>query len=408
MILVAGTARALPAAAASNEGPGRLGLVEGEATIERAGVQKAVEEGGPLLPGDRLVTVANARVEIVLSDAAAVFVAGDAALVFATLAGVGDEGDMNLLLLERGELLLASEGETETRIDTHNASVYAGAGSYRIERAGDATLVVARRGAAELRTQRGVVWVGAQEQGTVAGDEIPTVARAGDADALERWAAELGERGERLAFTFEDESDLGLGYDDFGFGFWSWDDGGSVCVRGCGGSAFRTRPPQPPAGPGSADDPGRWAQPIGPEGSAGDEVEVAVDKPWPLGPMNQPDDGEFPIEKPDLGEVLDDASVDGAYLDAGDAESTDPKPSDAEPASFDEEPAWLGVEPEAVIEHVSFGAPTVTTDDSTTSDSMTTDDSSSGYDSAPASDAGASASPPPDPPSPDAAVEPNR
>lgn len=386
-VLLAGTALARPAAAASDEGPGWLGLVEGEATIERAGVEKPGEEGRPLLPGDRLTTAPDARIEVVLADDTAVFVAGEAELVFSTLAGVGDEGDLNLLLLERGELLLASEGGTETRVDTHNASVYVGAGSYRIERDGDSTRVVARRGNAELRTRQGVVWVEAQEQGRIEGDGMPAVGRAGEADTLEQWAAELGERrerGDRLAF--EDDGELGLGGDDFGFGFWSWDDGGSVCVRGCGGTgtAVRTRPPHPPAPPSSAD-------------SDTGEVELAVDKPWPLEDASDAELAEVPVEKPEVDEMPDEASVGGAFLDTNEAESTDSKPVDVEPASLDAEPG---------ISNADTSSP-----DPAPSVDIAASDSGGGADMS-SSDAGSSSvsEPTDSPPSPqvDAPSEPNR
>src|ERR1044072_7274779 len=211
--------------------PRRNGSRSGGRTREGARAGRG-EGDRPLLPGDRLTTAPDARIEVVLADDTAVFVAGAAELVFSTLAGVGDEGDLNLLLLERGELLLASEGGTETRVDTPTASVYVGAGSYRLASERDSTRVVARPGNAELRTRQGGGGVEAQEQGRIEGDGRPAVGRAGEADTLEQWAAELGERrerGDRLAF--EDDGELGLGGDDFGFGFLSWDGGGAAWGR---------------------------------------------------------------------------------------------------------------------------------------------------------------------------------
>jgi hypothetical protein len=349
--------------AASPAESSSLGWVEGAATVERAGATAAAAEDQPLLAGDRLTTARGARVEVRLGDETAIFVAGDGEVVFAALAGVGAEDDpANLLLLERGELLLASDGGAETRVDTDNASVYVGTGSYRIERTDDATLIIARRGEAELRTRRGVVSVAEGEQGWIEGDGTPVVARAAETDALERWAAALDERRERLTFEAEESPDLA--YDDFAFGFWDFGDTGSVCERDCGGRAVRTRPPHPP------DDPGRWAVPIG-------------------------DDAEE------------------------DEEKVPPKPADAEPASADAELTISDLEP-ATFEVESASADAETSDSTTADDSSASRDSASSADSGDAAaDSGSSDSSSADsgsnapaevesPPQPDQRIEPNR
>ncbi|HXT49825.1 MAG TPA: FecR domain-containing protein [Thermoanaerobaculia bacterium] len=378
--------------------------MEGAAAVERAGVTTAAADDRPLFTGDRLTTARGARVEVRLGDETAIFVAGDGEVVFATLAGEGAEAEpANLLLLERGELLLASEGGAETRVDTDNASVYVGAGSYRIERTDDATLVIARRGEAELRTRRGMVSVAEGEQGWIEGDGTPVVARAADVDALERWAAALDQPGERLAF--EDEGDSDLAYDDFPFGFWDFGDVGSECERDCGGRAVRTRPPHPP------DEPGRWAVPIDddPQADADGGIEVAIAKPWPLDDAG--DDGAVPMAKPPLEETADEASVEGAFLDSTNADDVPPKPADAEPASADAELTISDLEP-ATSEVEPASVDVETSGSTTTDDSSTSGESASSADAGDtAADSGTGSSAPAEveaPSQPDHNIEPNR
>jgi len=341
----------MPFAAAGQDDAGWLGLVEGAATVERAGVPEAAVAERALMEGDRLTTARGARVEAVLADGTSVLVAGDSEVAFAA---------SNLLLLERGEVLLTSAGTTETRIDTENATVYLSAGSCRIERSEGATLVVAREGDVELRTRQGTVWLAAGRQAWVEGDEVAVVEPAGDADALERWAAALRGRQELLAF--EDDGGGDLASFDFPLDF--WEIGEPVCVdHQPPGRAVRTRPPHPTPGSGTdvANDPDRTTVSNGGEtGAAVGEIEIAVAKPWPLDDASTSDVGELPIAKPILGTsgTSDDdswraASVAGRYADAAPSPAKEPQPSAAE-------------EPEAVSN----------SDDSTSSSEGSTNDTS--------------------------------
>lgn len=365
--LVAAAAFVIPYAAAGQGEAGWLGLVEGAATVERAGVPEAAVAERPLVEGDRLTTARGARVEAVLADGTSVLVAGDSEVAFAA---------PNLLLLERGELLLTSEGTTETRIDTENATVYATAGSCRIERSEDATLVVAREGDVELRTRQGVVWLAAGRQAWVEGDALAVVEPAGDADALERWAAALHGRQELLAF--EDDSGGDLASYDFPLDF--WEIGEPVCVdHHPPGRAIRTRPPHDEPGPGSgANDPGRTAvSNDGDTGAAIAAIEIPVAKPWPLDDAGTSDVGELPIAKP-TPETSDDdgwraASNAGNYAHAAPSPAKEPQPSAAE-------------EPETVSSSDdSAGGSSDTTDTSDTSDSSTSDTFTAVAETSPAS-----------------------
>ncbi|HEV8238992.1 MAG TPA: FecR domain-containing protein [Thermoanaerobaculia bacterium] len=337
IVLVLAVALAIPAAAANNEAGARLGVVDGAATIERAGAQAVAAADEPLLGGDRLITARGARVEAVLAEAVDALVAGDSELTFATLAGASD-GDFtaNLLRLDRGELLLTNDSGREVRIDTENATVYVSAGSCRIERGEDSTVVVARRGEIELRTRQGAVWLAAGEQASIEGDGAAVVERAGGDDALERWAATLDRRRERLAAA--DYGDLGLDYYDLGFD--AWEVGEPVCVDPRPpGRAVRTRPPHPAADPGPAvaTDPGRNAVSPGREPAAAvAAIEVPVDKPWPLDEASTSEPGELPITKPILETYDDDdgwraASIAGTYAPAA-SPAKESQPSTAEEA----------------------------------------------------------------------------
>lgn len=313
---------AMPYAAAAQSETGWLGLVEGAATVERAGVPETAVTERPLVAGDRLITARGARVEAVLANGTSVLVGGDSEVASAELAdGADAEILRNRLVLERGELLLAGEGAAETRVDTDNATVYLGAGSCRIERSEDATLVVARDGDVELRTRQGAVWLAAGRQAWVEGDQIASVEPAGDTDALERWAAALHGRRELLAF--EDDG-VDLASYDFPIDF--WDIGEPVCEdhHHQPGRAVRTRPPHGEPGHGSTggNDPGRTAASNGGDtGAAVAEVETPVAKPWPIDEASTSEVSEQPIAKP-IPEANDDgdgwraASIAGTYAPA--------------------------------------------------------------------------------------------
>ena len=327
--LVAVATLAWTYAAAGQSEVGWLGLVEGAATVERAGVPEAAVSERPLMEGDRLTTARGARVEAVLADGTSVLVAGDSEVELAA---------SSLLLLERGELLLASAGTTETRIDTDNATVYVSAGSCRVERSEEATLVVARDGDVELRTRQGTVWLAAGRQAWVEGAEVAVVEPAGDADALERWAAALRGRQEQLAF----EDDVGGDLASFDFPLDSWEIGEPVRDdHHPPGRAIRTRPPHGEPGPGSAgpNGPRGTAASDGDSGAAIAEIEVPMAKPWPLDDASTSAAGELPVAKPTLATNDDDgwraASVAGTYANAA------PSPAKEQP-SADDEPGTVG------------------------------------------------------------------
>ena len=424
--LLALAAAAAPVAAQSDES--FYSVVENGVTVERAGDAQPAEEDQMVFAGDRLTTTFSARAEVVLADAV-IHVGGSSELVFAALAGSGN-GDAaegtNLLLLERGELLVTSDGATPIRIDTDNATVYlGGAGAYRIERDADSTMVIVRQGDAELRTRQGTVVVAVDEHAWVLGDGSPVVEPAAGADALERWAAALDARRDRLASASRLRSWWG--------GFWSvfWDedgfdpvfhsvdvgdcdDGITVCRHG-GGGAARTRPPRQVP---DLDDP------------PAEEPDVAaVTKPWPLDGAGATEPVPFPIGKPPLDtnvsespESTADVAVGGVYG----PEASPPKPSADEAPPSSDATVTVGDEPSTTTtsEASTTSEPTVSTSsssDTSTTDSSTSDSSSASVESSSTSydastsdtssvDSGSSPEPPsaPEaPPPPEHGIEPN-
>jgi hypothetical protein len=340
--LFAAATLAMPYAAAGQSEASWLGLVEGAAAVERAGIPERAVAERTLVAGDRLTTARGAHVEAVLADGTSVLIAGDSEVAFAELAdAAASETTRNLLLLDRGELLLTSEGAAETRVDTDNATVYVGAGSCRIERSEGTTLVVAREGDVELRTRQGAVWLEAGRQAWIEGDEIAVVEPAGDSDALEQWVAALRGRQELLAFGDDGGGDLA--FYDFPLDF--WEIGEPVCVdHRPPGRAVRTRPPHGETGPGStgANDPGRTAvsndgdgaRGVGAARAATADIELPVGKPWPLDDASTSEVGELPIAKPILVTNDEDSwratSVAGRYASAEASRAKEPQPSAAE------------------------------------------------------------------------------
>ena len=379
-VLLAMAAAATPVAAASDES--FYSVVESGVTVERAGDAQPAGEDQLVFAGDRLTTTFSARAEVILADAV-IRVGGGSDVVFAALAEPADDGDADdnphLLLLERGELLVASDGATAIRVDTDNATVFVRAGSCRIERDADATVMIVRSGEAELRTRQGTVVVAADERAWVMDNESPVVEPAGGADALERWAAALDARRERLASSSRVRSWWG--------GFWTvfWeddgydsvfhsvdigdcDDGVTACRDGSGGGTARTRPP-------------RFAT------DAGDTVEnepdvAAVTKPWPLDGAGPTEPVPFPIGKPPLDTDVSDSPVpSNAGVAVAGIEGPEAAPSKV---SADEAP-----QPEAV-----------STADDTASTTATTSTDSGGFSPEPSA---SEALPPPE-----HGIEPNR
>jgi hypothetical protein len=212
-MLLGSAAMATAAAAASQDRYGYYRVVDGNASVVQQGSTVAAQENQPLLTGDQLWTGRGSRVELVLADGTILRVAGDSQLRFDRFAYSGDaSGDANLLTLERGELQLVTTGRADTRIDTDNATVYVrDSGSLRVESRNDTTLVVVRRGAAELRTRRGATAVREDEEAWVEGEEAPEVDNAGTWDGLERWASTLDDQYRRARWD-DDYVDSSLGY----------------------------------------------------------------------------------------------------------------------------------------------------------------------------------------------------
>ncbi len=153
-----------PASAADPPlGGARISAVEGEALVQLGDGEnwRAAPLNMPLLPGDRLQTGANGRLEVLLSDGTAVRLAPDSAarLVAVPPPDVAGEPAAAEVELEAGRANVATGDADRSRpaliLDSAGARVYVYPRSQvRAQTvAADATLVVLREGAASVESQ---------------------------------------------------------------------------------------------------------------------------------------------------------------------------------------------------------------------------------------------------------------
>jgi FecR protein len=151
----------------------------------------------PISVGDVVRTDDPGRAEVVMADGNLLQIGGGTQLKFASLSGQqGSEDDVSALDLSEGSVILSVVGNDEgsvPRVDTSDATVYAGMGS-RVRVNADirrGTSVVVRAGSVEVRTRAGSYTVRAGNYLTVKEDEEPEIAR-GDfsRDRFDGWAAD--------------------------------------------------------------------------------------------------------------------------------------------------------------------------------------------------------------------------
>ncbi len=199
-----------PAVCRSQEAPptssessyGYVSTSEGGVTLIEAdtGESVSVEGTEAVLAGDELRLSGGARAEIQLADRNLLRLDDRAELVFLTLAGSPDRSDaVTALRLRRGALqvVVADDyvGETPPAIETSNAYVeLRGPGTYLIEAQDpERTLVVARRGSAQVRAGTAVTTLRSGEEALVEGFDGPRVRLAAARGLLpvERWGEAL-------------------------------------------------------------------------------------------------------------------------------------------------------------------------------------------------------------------------
>jgi hypothetical protein len=151
----------------------------------------------PISSGDELVTGEQGRAEISLADGSVLHVGGGTRVRFARLKDQqGEDDEFSAVDLKYGSVVLAavkSDESTPPRVDTDAATVYLSAGARaRVnsdERHG--TIVIARYGAAEVRTRAGSFTVKAGSYLAVLGDEQPELARGSfSRDRFDIWSAD--------------------------------------------------------------------------------------------------------------------------------------------------------------------------------------------------------------------------
>lgn len=199
-VVIALLVAATPSSAQDAGSYGYFRTLEGSASVLPVGADQAAElaVNQPILTGDRILVDAGSRLEVVLPDTSRLRLDGGADLTLSALANSGDEAsDTTQLTLTDGliQLVVPEAVQTETRIDTGNATAYVREpGTYRIEARGvRSTEVTVRQGSLEVLTRRGSSLVRQGDAIRIEGDDWPqeTLVDAGPEAALERWGDQL-------------------------------------------------------------------------------------------------------------------------------------------------------------------------------------------------------------------------
>ena len=187
--------KALPsgeAPAKSDKGVGRVSMTHGEVSTQRgdSGTWSAAILNQPVLTGDKVSTGAGARAEVQLDFANIVRLGSNAQ---ATIARFTDK----YIQVQVGQGLanysVFGESEAEPEIDTPNVAVHPAHkdGIFRIEVRPDGdSIVIVRKGEAEISTPQGIGQVKAGEMATVRGsgaDAKYKITPAPEHDDWDRW-----------------------------------------------------------------------------------------------------------------------------------------------------------------------------------------------------------------------------
>jgi len=182
-------------AAKSDLGVARISMIHGDVSTQRgdSGDWSAATLNQPVMGGDKVSTGDNARTELQL-DFANIFRLG--ANSKANIAAFTHKDIQIQLSQGIATYTLSKDSEVEPEIDTPNVSVHPAHhdGVFRIEVRSDGdTLVIVRKGEAQISTPQGSTEVRSGEMATIRGDATSAqykISQAPDPDDWDRWNAD--------------------------------------------------------------------------------------------------------------------------------------------------------------------------------------------------------------------------
>ena len=181
--------------AKTDQGVGRISLIHGDVSTQRgdSGDWSAATLNQPVMGGDKVSTGDNARAEVQLDFANFLRLGSNAKANIANLT-------QKTIQIQLGQGLanytVSKDSEAEPEIDTPNVSLHPAHhdGVFRIEvRADGDTIIIVRKGEAQLATPQGSTVVRAGEMATVRGDSNSAqykISDAPDRDDWDRWNAD--------------------------------------------------------------------------------------------------------------------------------------------------------------------------------------------------------------------------
>ena len=180
------------APAQTDQGVGRISLIHGDVSTQRgdSGDWSAATLNQPLMAGDKISTADNARSEIQLDFANTLRLGRN------TKANIASLTHKNIQI-QLGEGIanytVSKDSESEPEIDTPNVSLHPSHhdGVFRIEVHPDGdTIIIVRKGEAQIATPQGSTEVRSGEMATIRGDASSAqykIASAPDRDDWDRW-----------------------------------------------------------------------------------------------------------------------------------------------------------------------------------------------------------------------------
>jgi hypothetical protein len=183
------------APAKTDLGVARISMIHGDVSTQRgdSGDWSAATLNQPVMSGDRVSTGDNARTELQFDFANILRLGANSKANIATLTHKNIQIQLGQGL---ANYTVSKESEAEPEIDTPNVSVHPAHndGLFRIEVRPDGdTLVIARKGEAQISTPQGSTEVHAGEMATVRGDSNSAqykISQAPDTDDWDRWNAD--------------------------------------------------------------------------------------------------------------------------------------------------------------------------------------------------------------------------
>jgi hypothetical protein len=179
-------------AAQTDQGVARISMIHGDVSTQRgdSGDWSAATLNAPVVSGDKVSTADNARAELQLD--------------FANILRLGNNSAANIVTLTKKNIQIQlsqgianytvfKDGEVEPEIDTPNVSVHPSHhdGVFRIEVQPDGdTLVIVRKGEAQISTPQGSTEIKSGEMATVRGTANDAQYKISDAparDDFDRW-----------------------------------------------------------------------------------------------------------------------------------------------------------------------------------------------------------------------------